>query len=104
MQLLPLEMRAQLPGLYAQEKNQDPTVICKFVCPWSDSTWLVTEGFEQDGKFIFYGYVIGAEEGWQYFGLSELEKIRGPGGLTIERDLQFISQPFTQANRAVPVR
>ena len=45
---------------------------------------------------MFFGYVIGFEEEWGYFVLSELESIRGPGGLTIERDLHFRPGPFSQ--------
>jgi hypothetical protein len=96
MQLLTAELRAQLPKLYSQEKNQDPTVACKFFCPWSNWTWFVTEGSEQDGDFLFFGYVIGLEEEWGYFVLSELESVRGPGGLTIERDLYFRPGPFSE--------
>ena len=62
-------------------------MFCEFFCPWSDWTWFVTEGGPRDDDFIFFGYVIGFEEEWGYFSLSELESIRGPGGLTIERDL-----------------
>ena len=36
------------------------------------------------------------EEEWGYFVLSELESVRGPLGLEIERDLYFEPGPFTQ--------
>jgi hypothetical protein len=45
---------------------------------------------------VFFGYVIGFEKEWGYFALSELEAIRGAGGLTIERDLYFTPGPFGQ--------
>jgi hypothetical protein len=96
MQLLTLELRAQLPALYAQEKNKDPIVICRFFCPWSDWMLFATEGFEQDEKFFFFGYIIGREEKWGHFALSEIEAIRGTGGLTVERDLQFKPGPFSE--------
>ena len=44
VQLLTAELRARLPALYEQEKNDNQTVFCKFFCPWSDWTWFVTEG------------------------------------------------------------
>jgi len=66
-------------------------------CPWSNWTWFVTEESEQEGDFLFFGYVIGHEEEWGYFLLSELESVRGPGGLTIERDLHFKLGPFSEA-------
>ena len=37
----------------------------------------------------FFGLVQGFETEWGYFVLSELESVRGPFGLGIERDLYF---------------
>ena len=95
MQLLTAELRSQLPPLYSQEHNKDPTVHAKFFCPWSNWTWFVTEGEAEDEDFRFFGYVVGFEEEWGYFVLSELAAVRGPGGLTIERDLYFKTGPFS---------
>jgi hypothetical protein len=96
MELLTAELRSQLPPLYSQENNKDPTVHANFFCPWSDWTWFATEGSEDDGEFLFFGYVIGHEEEWGYFALSEMEAVRGRGGLTIERDLYFKPGPFSE--------
>ena len=96
MKLLTEELRAQLPPLYSQEGNKDPTVHVKFFCPWNNWTWFATEGANEDDEFLFFGYVIGLEEEWGYFALSEMESVRGPGGLTIERDLYFKPGPFSQ--------
>jgi hypothetical protein len=95
MQLLTAELRANLPALYGKEKNKDPTVHIKYFCPWSNWTWFATEGAAQDDEFLFFGYVIGHEEEWGYFVLSEMEAVRGPGGLKIERDLYFTPGPFS---------
>lgn len=89
MQLLTDEMRAQFPVLYAQEKEKDPMVYIKFFMLWTGWTWYITEGSEQEDDFIFFGYVIGLEKEWCYVSLNELQSVRGPGGLTIERDLHF---------------
>jgi hypothetical protein len=96
MQLLTAELRAQLPPLYSQENKKDPTVHAKFFCPWNNWTWLTTEGSEAGEQFLFFGYVIGHEEEWGYFALYEMEEVRGPGGLTIERDLYFKPGPFSE--------
>ena len=96
MKLLTAGLRKQIPALYSQEKADPATVHAKFFCPWNNWTWFVTEGSEEDGEFRFFGYVVGHEAEWGYFLLSELEGIRGPGGLTIERDLYFKSGPTTQ--------
>jgi Protein of unknown function (DUF2958) len=89
MKLLTDELRAQLPALYAQENKKDQMVYAKFFTPWTNWTWYVTEGSEEGEDFIFFGYVIGFEKEWGYFSLNELSSVRGPAGLTIERDLHF---------------
>jgi len=94
MKLLTAELRGRLPGLYSQEGNRDPIVHLKFFTPDSNWTWFVTEGSEDGEDFRFFGYVIGLEEEWGYFMLSELESVRGPLGLAIERDLYFRPAPF----------
>jgi len=99
MELLPAELRAQLPALYAQEREDDPKMYIKFFTPWTNWTWYVTEGSEQEDDFIFFGYIIGHEREWGYFSLNELEAVRGPGGLTIERDLYFEPARFNEAMR-----
>ena len=89
MQLLSDELRAKLPPLYSQEKDKDPMVYVKFFTPDANWTWYATEGEQQNGDFIFFGYVIGHEREWGYFSLNELSAARGPWGLPIERDLYF---------------
>lgn len=91
MKLLTKEIKAKLPPLYAQEKLPlaDQIVHVKFFTPDARWTWLATEGQEDDGDFMFFGYVIGLESEAGYFVLSELESIRGALGLPVERDLHF---------------
>lgn len=96
MQLLTEELRAQLPPLYSQENVADPIVHAKFFTPDSSWTWYATEGQDDEGDFRFFGYVVGLESEWGYFVLSELESVRGPLGLPIERDLYFKPRPFSE--------
>src|SRR6267142_3887030 len=96
MKLLTAELRASLPPLYAQDGNNDPIVHAKFFTPDSNWTWFVTEGSPDEDDFRFFGYVIGHEEEWGYFVLSELESARGPMGLPIERDLYFDPGPWNE--------
>jgi hypothetical protein len=90
MQLLPVELREQIPKLYSQEhiKMQEKQVHCKFFFPAADWTWFITEGETEGDDFVFFGFVIGFEEEWGYFTLNELEHIN-VNGLTVERDLHF---------------
>ena len=93
MELLTPELRSELPKLYSQDGNSNPTVHAKFFFPAGSWTWFVTEG-EQDGDdFRFFGYVIGDFDEWGYFSLDELESI-DMHGLTVERDLYFDKGPF----------
>ena len=97
MKLLTAEIRSKIPSLYTQEHVEDKIVFCKFFCPWSNWTWFATEGSQEHlDDFTFFGYVVGLEREWGYFLLSELQALRGPGGLTIERDLSFKPAPFSQ--------
>ena len=45
--------------------------------------------FGKELDFRFWGLVEGFEKEYGYFMLSELEEVRGPMGLPIERDLWF---------------
>lgn len=86
MSLLTAEIRRQLPALYATEKEADPKAIVKLFTPWTNWTWYITEF---DGEDMCFGLVCGHENELGYFSLSELEEIRGPAGLKVERDLHY---------------
>ena len=91
------EIEARIPALYSQEKNPNPIVQAKFFAPWSNWTWYVLEAEKQeDGDFLFFGYVVGHENELGYFTLNELTSIRGSFGLKIERDLYFKPAPLSQ--------
>lgn len=96
MKLLTDELRKMLPPLYAQEHEKDPTVYVKFFAPWSRWTWYLTEF---DGADLLFGLTCGFEEEWGYVSLAELEGVRGPAGLTIERDRYFKPCRLSKARR-----
>jgi hypothetical protein len=97
MELLTEDLRQRLPALYSQEGVQDPIAVAKLFTPDSNWTWFLTEGQAEGEDFLFFGYVIGLEEEWGYFNLSELQACRGPLGLPIERDFYFTPRPFSEA-------
>lgn len=97
MKLLTKEITSKLPPLYSQENVADPNVVVKFFTPWSNWTWYATEGSPQeDGDYLFFGLVDGHEKELGYFTLSELQSVRGPLGMKIERDLYFTPQPVSK--------
>ena len=91
MKLLTKEIRKKLPPLYSQDgKGGKAVVHVKYFCPDSSYTFYATEF---DGEDTFFGLVDGHFKELGYFSLSELESVKGPMGLPIERDLYW--QPKT---------
>jgi hypothetical protein len=87
MPLLTNNMRERLPELYANEElGLEARAQVKFFTPDAGWTWYASEF---DGDDIFFGLVIGHEIELGYFSLKELEEVRGPLGLPIERDRYF---------------
>ena len=97
MKLLTKEIRKKLPPLYSQDgKGGKAMAVAKWFTPDSSWSFFASEGSEQDGDFIFFGLVDGHERELGYFSLSELEKVRGPLGLKIERDLYWKPKPLEE--------
>ena len=95
MELLTKELKQKLPPLYSQEHVKDPVAVIKyFLGSW---TWYIVEGEKQEeGDYLFFGLVIGLETELGYFRLSELQEIRGPLGLPVERDLYFSPKKISE--------
>ena len=94
MKLLPKELEKQLPPLYSTQDIEDPIAQVKFFSPTSSWTWYITEYNPEDR--LFYGLVYGQEREWGYISLDELESVKGPFGIGIERDLHFKPCPISK--------
>jgi len=95
MKLLTKAIAKQLPPLYSQEKlGTKATAFLKLFSPDSNWTWYVTEMDPETGDC--FGLVQGHETELGYFNLNELERVRGPLGLSIERDRWFEPTPLTE--------
>lgn len=73
-------------------KLGDAEVVVKYFNPTGSGTWIITEGEKQkDGDYLMFGYCdLFTDSDCAEFGyvlLSELENIKLPFGLGIERDL-----------------
>lgn len=98
MGLLPKEIEEQLPRLYANEAvGLAAQALVKFFTPDSSWTWYASE-YDPEHQ-VFFGYVIGLADEFGYFSLPELEEIRGPLGLPIERDEHFEPTSLEQLRR-----
>jgi hypothetical protein len=88
------EMFKDFP-LYSQEKEKDPLVVAKLFDPCGSASWFLLE-YDPEEKIAFC-YVTGLhEDELGYTSLVELESIKRPFGLTIERDLYFIQSKFSK--------
>ena len=87
MKLLTEEIKKKLPKLYVQDGSGGKAIAhVKFFTPDSSFTFFATEF---DGEDTFFGLVEGHEKELGYLSLSELQSVRGPMGLPIERDLYW---------------
>src|SRR5207248_9087220 len=112
MELLPEEVRKQLPPLYSQERVEDPMVICKFFHPLSHWTWYAYEGSPVDENgyydtdkekvdFLFFGWVYGDFPELGYFSLNEMQAVQVMG-LGIERDEHFTPMKLSEVKKLHP--
>ena len=100
MQLLTAEIAARLPPLGSQDGlGYDTTAHLKLFTPDSSWTWYATE-YDPEER-LFFGLVIGLEQELGDFSLTELEAVRGPLGLPIERDLHFEPKPLKECDYVV---
>ena len=87
MKLLTKELLKKLPAPRGTEGIPDPPAVIKFFSPTSNWRWYGTE--YDPATRTFFGFVRGVENEWGYFSLDELESVKGPLGLGIERDLYW---------------
>ena len=100
MKLLTETIKKAMPALYSTElptADRPRKFICKFFDPCGSWSWYVMEGEEREnGNWMFYGLVDGFEKEWGYFTLHELESVKGPFGLGIERDIFFENEEVSK--------
>lgn len=94
MKLLTKSILEDFKRTWNQEEISDPVIICKFFNPCWVWTWYATE-YNEENK-IFFWYVDLIEKEWGYFSLDELESVKLPFGLKIERDLHFTPCKFSK--------
>lgn len=92
-----IEQKLKDYPLYSQDgKGDEAQVVVKYFNPVGAGTWYVLEGEKQEnGDYLFFGFVELLEAEYGYFSLSELESIQIPLRMNgeiidtvgIERDL-----------------
>jgi hypothetical protein len=98
--LMPPEVAAQLPKLYANEGKPpaEAVAVAKLFDPTGRLTLFCTE---YDGEDTVFGYMVspmGADcDEWGYSSISELESVKVGFGLRIERDIHWRPTPMWKA-------
>lgn len=77
-------------NLYQNPIQYDPMPVVKYFTPWSGATWLIVDmnPEDQDTLFGLCDLGMGTPE-LGYVSLRELETLKGPFGLKVERDLHW---------------
>lgn len=88
MKLLTKTITSKIPALGSQDGlGLSAIAYAKFFTPTSSFTWYATEF---DGDDTFFGLVESAhDQELGYFSLSELQALKLPFGLKVERDMYF---------------
>ena len=69
-------------------KGLDAKILVKYFNPYGAGTWLIVNAVKQeDDDWLLFGYCHIFEWEWGYVMLSELESVKLPFGLSIEREL-----------------
>jgi hypothetical protein len=97
--LIQTEWSVWKDGITQRNITRSAASYAKFFTPDSSWTWFVTEGQEDEDDFTFFGYVKGHCLELGYFSLKELQAVRGPLKLPIERHLHFAPAPWSEVKR-----
>ncbi len=74
----------------ASEGGVDHVPVVKLFTPWGGATWLLSELDPDDPDIAFGLCDLGlGEPELGSVAISEIAKLKGPGGLTVERDHYF---------------
>lgn len=97
-----IESKLRKAPIYSTEKQDIAPVLVKFFTPDSLWTWYVLEAeFIPIDGWNFFGLVDGHEKELGYFTLAELESIRGPLHLKVERDMYFDGMAIKKSTNEV---
>ncbi|PVV50440.1 DUF2958 domain-containing protein [Chryseobacterium sp. HMWF035] len=88
MKLITETLEARFAETGSQGDEENPLIIARFFNPCGPQTWYATE--YDPATRICFGYVTGMGfDEWGSFSIDELEALKLPFGLTIERDCYF---------------
>jgi hypothetical protein len=103
MQLMTQEIEQALLTADHDAPAERKPVVVKFFTPDANATWYIVDAEREDGDLRMFGFCdlfgdpMCAELG--YVMLSELTNVRGPFGLSVERDLYYSPQTLADVLR-----
>ena len=97
MKLITKELEKRFEEVGSQENAKDPVIIAKFFNPAGAGTWYAYEYNPKEKMFFGFVSIFGDHnDELGYFSLAELEDIKLPFSLGIERDLYFEEQKLSK--------
>ncbi len=98
MELLTQEDKRQIPRFEMTMGALDPMVHVVFHMPMLDWTWYV---IEYNGKNEVFALEERERTKWGFYDLNELQDLRGPFGLRVQRAQHYLPMPLGQARHEV---
>ncbi len=98
MELLTQDDKKQLPRFETTQGSLDPIVHVLFQMPMLDWTWYV---IECNGKNEVFALEERERAKWGFYNLEELQELRGPFGLRVQRAQRYRSMPLSKARHEV---
>lgn len=93
------ELEARFKAIGSQEGVSDPIVVAKYFNPTGGGSWYATEYNPEEKMFFGYVSLFGDyNDEFGYFSLAELEEIKFPMGLGIERDMYHKESRMSELN------
>jgi hypothetical protein len=96
-ELMPDWLAETIPPLRATQNGGEPVLHVKWSTP--DGTWTFYVIEYDPNERLCFGLVDAHERQLSYFRLDDVERIRGPSDLRIERDLDFSPTPLLQLHQ-----
>lgn len=97
----PIENKLLKHPMYSTDSNPIKDVLVKFFNPCGIGTWYVFEAEKNGDDWTFFGLVDLHEKELGYFTLSELQSIKLPFGLSIERDKYFEGYKYNSSTGVI---
>lgn len=95
MKLITKTLEDRFNEIGDQSEISDPIIVAKFFNPCGSQSWYACE-YDNQSRVCF-GYVTGMDfDEWGTFSIEELENLKLPFGLTVERDLYFKEKTFNE--------